>query len=197
MATGSARLRLCDARDESAALVIVDVQQAIDDRDYWGRRNNPELEARLSELLNCWRRGNGHVVHVRHHSREPRSPYRAGQTGAEFKACVAPREGERIVTKHVNNAFLGTDLERWLHRHGVTHLVMAGVATAHSVGNSARHAACLDFGVSVPADACAGFPVADRDGKVWSAEAVHDLSLAQLDGEYAQVTDTHSIIRHF
>nr|WP_298374482.1 cysteine hydrolase family protein [uncultured Halomonas sp.] len=197
MVAGSARLKLCDARDESAALVIIDVQQAIDDRDYWGPRNNPELEARLSELLSCWRKGNGRVVHVRHHSREPRSPYRAGQSGAEFKTCVAPREGERIVTKHVNNAFLETELERWLHHHGVTHLVMVGVTTAHSVGTSVRHAACLDFSVSVPADACADFPVTDRHGVVWSAEAVNDLSLALLDGEYAQVTSTHDIIQHF
>lgn len=197
MAAGSARLRLCDARDESAALVIIDVQQAIDDHGYWGPRNNPDLEARLSELLNCWRRGNGHIVHVRHHSREPRSPYRAGRSGAEFKACVAPRGGERIVTKHTNNAFVGTELERWLRHHGVTHLVMAGVATAHSVSTSVRHAACLDFGISVPADACASFAVTDRHQQPWSAEAVHDLSLALLDGEYAQVTDTHAIIQHF
>ncbi|MGC3873584.1 cysteine hydrolase family protein [Halomonas sp. GXIMD04776] len=197
MAAGSARLRLCDARDESAALVIIDVQQAIDDSDYWGHRNNPDLEERLTELLSCWRRGNGYIVHVRHHSREPRSPYRAGQPGAEFKACAAPHERERIITKHVNSAFVGTELELWLHRHGVTHLVMAGVATAHSVSTSVRHAACLDFSVSVPADACASFSVTDRHQQHWPAEKVHDLSLALLDGEYAQVTDTHAIIRHF
>ncbi|SHF42367.1 Nicotinamidase-related amidase [Modicisalibacter ilicicola DSM 19980] len=197
MAAGSARLRLCDARDESAALVIIDVQQAIDDRRYWGRRNNPELEERLAELLSCWRAGNGHVVHVRHHSRETRSPYRAGQPGAEFKSCVAPRDGERVVTKHVNSAFVGTELEVWLRRHGVSHLVIAGVATAHSVSTTVRHAACLDFSVSVPEDACAGFEVTSRHQAHWSAETVHDLSLALLDGEYAHVTTTHEVVQHF
>lgn len=194
---GSARLRLCDARDQGSALVIIDVQQAIDDRHYWGRRNNPGMEASLAELLSCWRAGNGCIVHVRHFSRESRSPYRPGQPGVEFKECVMPRDGERVVTKHVNSAFVGTELETWLHRHGVSRLVVAGVATAHSVSTTVRHAACLDFTVSVPADACAGFEVSDRDGRHWSAEAVHDLNLALLDGEYADITSTHDIIQHF
>lgn len=197
MASGSARLRLCDARDESAALVVIDVQQAIDDRHYWGRRNNPGLEAHLDALLSCWRGGTGHIVHVRHHSRLQRSPYRPGQPGADFKACVTPRNGEHVVTKSVNSAFVGTELETWLQRHGVSHLVIAGVATAHSVTTTVRHAACLDFSVSVPADACAGFELTDRQGRHWSAEAVHDLSLALLDGEYAEVTTTHDIVQRF
>lgn len=197
MAAGSARLRLCDARDESAALVIIDVQRAIDDHSYWGRRNNPALEERLGELLSCWRAGNGHVVHVRHFSRTARSPYRPGQPGAEFKDCVAPREGECVVTKRVNSAFVGTELETWLYRHGVSRLVIAGVATAHSVSTTVRYAACLDFAVSVPADACAGFEVTDRHGRHWSAETVHELNLALLDGEYAEVTTTHDIVQRF
>lgn len=194
---GNTKLRVCDARDEGAALVIIDVQQAIDDIRYWGARNNPEMEDRLEDLLACWRGGNGHVVHVRHFSRIPRSPYRSGQPGAEFKACAMPRQGERIVTKHVNSAFVGTDLEAWLHRHGVARLVIAGVATAHSVSTTARHAACLDFKVSVVADACATFEVRDRHSRHWDADDVHYQSLALLDGEYADVTTTQEVVQHF
>lgn len=194
---GQAKLRICDARDEGAALMIIDVQQAIDDTQYWGERNNPDMEERLADLLACWRGGNGHVVHVRHFSRTPRSPYRSGQPGADFKACVMPRQGERVVTKHVNSAFVGTDLESWLRRHGVTRLVVAGVATAHSVSTTVRHAACLDFDVSVVNDACATFAVEDRHGQRWSADEVHRLNLALLDGEYAEIASTLEVVRHY
>lgn len=195
--TGNARLRLCDARDEGAALMIIDVQRAIDDIDYWGERNNARMETNLENLLTCWRGGNGHIVHVRHFSHAPGSPYRSGQSGTEFKACVTPRQGERIVTKHVSSAFVGTDLEAWLRRHGVSRLVVAGVATAHAVSTTVRHAGCLDFMVTVAADACATFAVRDRHGRLWDAEQVHALSLALLDGSCAEVTSTQAIVQHF
>lgn len=197
MATGSARLRLCDARDESAALLVIGVQQAIDDQAHCGQRNNPHLEDRLGELLNCWRAGNGHIVHIRHLSRDPRSPYRSSQPGAEFKPCAVPRDNERVVTQHALSAFVGTELEIWLRWHGVSRLVIAGVATAHAVSTTVRHAACLDFTVVVPADACAGFEVTDRHGWHWSAQKVHDLSLALLDEKYADVTMAHEVVQHF
>ncbi|EPC01397.1 hypothetical protein L861_12560 [Litchfieldella anticariensis FP35 = DSM 16096] len=195
--TGNARLRLGDARDEGAALMIVDVQRAIDDTRYWGERNNIGMEDNLEELLAYWRGGNGHIVHVRHFSRTPGSPYRPGQFGAEFKDCVMPRQGERVVTKHVSSAFVGTDLENWLRHHGVSRLVVAGVATAHAVSTTVRHAGCLDFAVTVAADACASFAVSDRRGQQWDAEQVHALSLAVLDSAFADISTTHDIVQNF
>ncbi|WP_355661379.1 cysteine hydrolase family protein [Halomonas salifodinae] len=191
---GSTSLRLCDARDESTALVIIDMQRAIDG---WGEPSNPDLEANLAELLACWRGGSGHIVHVRHFSRSPGSPRRAGQPGAEFKDCVTPAQGERVLTKHVDSAFVGTDLEAWLRRHGVGHLVVAGVTTGHAVGTTVRHGACLGFSLSVVEDACACFPLADLAGRAWSGEALHQASLALLAGRYATITSTREVVQYF
>lgn len=191
-----ANLRLSDARDEGAALLIVDVQQAIDDTEYWGPRSNPLLEERLLELLACWRGGEGLVVHVRHFSHTPGSPYRCGQPGADFMACATPRPGERIVTKHVDSAFVGTDLEPWLRRHGASRLVVAGVSSAHSVSTTVRHAACLGFAVSVVDDACAAFDVKDHERR-WEAEEVHRFSLALLEDGYATVCSTRTVVQRF
>jgi hypothetical protein len=37
------------------ALFVVDPQQAFDDAEYWGRRNNPGCEANVAALVDAWR----------------------------------------------------------------------------------------------------------------------------------------------
>ncbi|SDX85311.1 Nicotinamidase-related amidase [Aidingimonas halophila] len=193
----NARLRLYDARDECAALMIVDVQQATDELAGDTECSNPLMESRLTDLLACWRGGNGHIVHVRHFSHAPGSLYRSGHVGAEFKPCVQPRLGERIVTKHVSSAFVGTDLENWLSRHGVSQLVVAGFSTTGAVNSSVRHALCLGLSVSIAQDACACLALEDHHGRYWDAETCHWFSLAQLESLGASVESTHALIQYF
>src|SRR5258706_14032225 len=110
---------------ESAVLIVIDVQKAIDDPS-WGRRNNPQAEESIACLIDAWRQTKRRLIHVQHHSREPQSTYRPGQPGCEFKDCALPLEGETVVTKHVTSAFIGTDLEKILLDGGHQVLVIAG-----------------------------------------------------------------------
>ena len=81
----------------TTALLIVDVQKAID-HPSWGRRNNPDAETNMRRMLEHWRGQHWPIVHVRHESREPNSTYRPGQSGCEFKTEVLPLPGEAVVT---------------------------------------------------------------------------------------------------
>lgn len=173
-------------------LVLVDVQQAIDDPK-WGPRNNPDAEARIAELLAAWREAKAPVVHIRHDSTEAASPYRPGQPGNTFKACAMPGAGERVLAKPTNSAFIGTDLEALLETAGATTLVIAGVLTHNSLEATVRHAGNMGFRVAVPEDACWAVDVIDKTGRRWPAEDVHQLSLAVLDGEYAEITTTAAV----
>jgi nicotinamidase-related amidase len=78
-------------------------------------------------------------------------------------------------------------LEQRLRAAGITSLVVAGVITNNSVEATVRMAGCLGFDVYPVEDACFTFARKDRNGRLWSAEEVHALSLANLDGEYCTV----------
>lgn len=169
------------------------MQGAIDDPS-WGRRNNPDAERHIARLLEHWRARAWPVVHVQHVSREPHSTFRPGQPGVDFKPATAPGAGEPVVVKHTPSAFAGTELTALLEAQAIGQLVLTGFITNNSVETTARVAATLGFQVRVVADATATFDRRDLDGRLWSAEDVHALSLSNLSGEYATVVTTDQIL---
>jgi nicotinamidase-related amidase len=180
-----------------AALLIIDVQKAIDDPSWGSDRNNPDAESKIASLLRHWRAKGWPVFHVRHVSREPQSTYRPGQPGAEFKDEVRPREGERIVEKHTNSAFIGTTLERDLRDSAIDTLVITGVITNNSVEATARMSGSLGFTTIVVSDATATFGRLDFAGQWRTSGEVHAMSLANLSGEYATVLTTEEVLSRF
>lgn len=171
---------------DDAALLIIDVQDGFDD-PRWGVRNNPDAEERIAELLALWRGSGRPVIHVQHLSREPDSPLRPGQPGAEIKAVVAPGPGEALFQKQVNSAFIGTDLEDHLRRERIGTLVVTGLTTDHCVSTTTRMAGNLGFDTYLVADATATFGKRGPDGTEYDPGLIHDTALASLHGEFAEV----------
>ncbi len=176
-----------------AALLIVDLQNAIDHPE-WSQRDNPEAAANVARLLAAWRATGRPVVHVQHLSREPDSPYRPGQPGCDFKDQVCPRAGECVVQKSTNNAFIDTGLGPFLDDRGIDTLVVTGVVTNNSVEATVRMAGNLGYRTYLVADATATVGRTDLDGRHWTAEEVQALTLANLHGEYATVTDAGAVL---
>jgi len=180
----------------NAALLIIDLQKAIDDPRWAseGPRNNPAAETNIARLLRQWRKAGRPIIHIRHDSREPNSTYRPGQPGNDFKPEAMPLPGETVIAKQTNSAFIGTDLEARLRARGIQDLVIAGVITNNSVEATARMAGNLGFSVHLAEDACFTYARRDYQGRLRSAEEVHAMSLANLDGEYCEVTRTAEIL---
>lgn len=176
------------------ALVLIDVQKAIDDPK-WGPRNNLQAESNMAQLLSLWRTAKSPIIHIRHDSREEGSPYAPGTLGHAFKPEVAPEGAETVIGKHTNNAFVGTKLEKHLRDHDINHLVIAGVLTQHSVDTTARMAASLGFEVTIVSDATAATEVTDARGMTWLAEDVHALALCHFTADYGQVKTTEEILQ--
>ncbi|KAF2407564.1 Nicotinamidase-related amidase [Pseudomonas antarctica] len=177
----------------NAALVIIDMQQGMNDPNL-GRRNNPDAERHIQQLLNAWRQSQRPVIHVRHISRTPGSVFWPGQSGCEFQQALAPLKHEHVVEKNVPDAFAATGLERWLHMRSIKQLVIAGVITNNSVESTARSGGNLGFDVIVAGDACYTFDQTDLSGRLWPAEDVHALSLSNLAMDYARVVDTAELL---
>lgn len=159
-----------------------------------GPRNNPDAEIVIARLLAHWRARGWPVWHVKHDSTEPNSHYRPGQPGNDFKVEVAPIADEPIIPKQVNSAFIGTDLERRLRSEGRESLVVVGVITNNSVEATVRMAGNLGFATYLVRDGCFTFGRKDWDGVSRTAEEVHAMSLANLDGEYCTVVTAQAIL---
>jgi nicotinamidase-related amidase len=179
--------------DERCVLLIVDVQQGFDD-PRWGERNNPGAERQIARLLEVWRETGRPVIHVQHLSKQADSPLRPGQPGVQIKEEVKPLPGETVVRKHVNSAFIGTDLEAHLRERGFHTLVVTGLTTDHCVSTTARMAGNLGFETYVVSDATATFDKRDHRGERFPAQVLHDTSLASLHGEFAEVVEVADLL---
>ena len=77
-----------------------------------------------------------------------------------------PQGGEPLVTKSVNAAFIGTDLDLRLRRLGVEQVVLFGLTTDMCVSTTARVAANLGYRTVVVGDASACFDLPGADGRM-------------------------------
>jgi nicotinamidase-related amidase len=179
---------------KNAALILIDIQQGFDDEKHWGARNNPGAEANAAKLLQAWRMSGRPLFHVQHRSTTAGSPLRPGQPGCDFKAEVSPKPGEPVIGKQVNSAFIGTDLEARLRAAGIDTVVIAGLTTAYCVSTTTRMAGNLGFRTLLAADGCATHAQTGHDGRAYDPETVHALALASLNGEFAEVMDTSSLL---
>jgi len=177
----------------NAALIVIDVQKEFDDPQ-WGSRNNADAEKRIAALLAAWRETARPVFNVQHLSDSEDSPLHPRKPGCAIKDAVRPLKNEPIVQKRVNSAFIGTDLEGALRQLRVGTLVLVGLTTPHCVSTSARMAGNLGFEVYLPRDAIAAFEITGPDGKHYTAEEIHTMSLATLREEFATVVDSEALL---
>jgi nicotinamidase-related amidase len=108
-------------------------------------------------------------------------------------ASIRPLPGEPVVAKHHANSFRETRLLEILQEYKVERLVICGMMTHMCIDATTRAAADLGFRCIVAADACATRDLAFDDVAV-SAATVQRTTLAALDGTYAEVMTTETII---
>ena len=92
------------------------------------------------------------------------------------------------------SAFIGTDLMQVLEEIGSTELVVCGVHLQDCVESTVRMAGNLGFMVYLVGDATVSLGQTDINGKKWSADEVHALTLGILDGQYAKVMNSGDLM---
>ncbi|MBA1192128.1 isochorismatase family protein [Pseudomonas entomophila] len=174
-------------------LVILDVQDAID-LPCWNGKNNPGYLEVIQRLLAHWRSNGWPVLHIKHDEPTSSSPYFTYGPWNGIKKEVMPIEGEAIVTKHENCAFIGTELDHLLREMQAKRFVLTGVVIHNSMDATIRAGKALGYSIILPADATTAVPVIGHQERSWDADTVHALTLAILGAEYATIMSSDDVI---
>lgn len=184
--------------NQKPALLLIDIQKGFEDETYWGgNRNNPEAESVAGKVLALWRNQKWPIFHVQHSSTNPKSRLHESNPGFAFQEIVAPLEGEPVIRKNVNSAFIGTDLKAQLEAQNIRILVIAGLTTNHCVSTTTRMAGNFGFEVYLLSDATATFDRKGVNGELFSSEVIHQTTLANLQDEFAQVIPSETLLEMF
>lgn len=174
-------------------LVILDVQDAID-QPVWNNKSNPAYVNVIQGLLAIWRQNGWPVLHVKHNEPTPTSTYHTHSPWNGIKSEVAPLEGEPVIVKHQNCAFIGTKLDRVLKNMSARSFVLTGVVIHNSMDATVRAGKALGYKIVLPSDATTAVPVTAPNGQTWDAETVQGVTLAILGSEYAEVLTADELI---
>jgi nicotinamidase-related amidase len=186
---------MIDRPPSRTALIVVDVQRAFDQWEAAGkRRNNPHAVARIVDLLTAFRGRAAPIFHIRHQGTRPNSSFLPEATGFAVKDEAREIAGEPVIVKRVNSAFIGTDLEARLRAADIGTLVICGATTNHCVETTTRMAGNLGFDARLVRDATWTFDRIGPDGDAHSAEDIHAMTLANLNGEFARIVSAAEAI---
>lgn len=165
---------------KNTALIIIDIQN-----DYFPggalTLDGVDIAAqKSSELLEIFRKQNLPIVHIQHENTKPEMGFMLpGSFGQKINDSVKPEKSETCFTKHYPNSFWQTDLDNYLKKLNIQHLVIAGMMTHMCVSSTARAAMERGFLTTLIQDACATRSI-EFDGEVISGETVHKTALAEL-----------------
>src|SRR3712207_849883 len=185
--------------DTPSVLLPVDMQRAFD-LPSWPRRWNEAVDRNGLALLGAWRARGLPIIHVRHDSVSPGSTLAPGEPGNAFRPGFEPREGEPEVSKSVNSAFIGTDLDLRLKRLGIRSVVVFGITTDMCVSTTVRVGANLGYSMTLVEDACDCFDLPGSaggtggTGGIIPARTSHDVHVATLRAEFARVVTTQELL---
>ena len=183
-------------RESKPALLLIDLQKGFDDEAYWGgNRNNKDAEEKAALILAKCRSLSLPIYHIIHSSQNPKSRLHESHKGFEICDQVKPINGETVIIKKVNSAFIGTDLKDQLDTNGTTDLIIAGLTTNHCISTTTRMAGNFGYKTILIDDATATFDRIGLHGKKYPSEIVHQISIANLKDEFATVINTTQLLK--
>ncbi len=144
------------------------------------------LEAK--KLLNLARDKGIPIFHIKHDGGEG-SPYDLNTSLGAISDEVAPEDGEHVIVKNFPNAFIQTPLDEALRSRGIENIILAGFMTHMCVNSTAHGAFNLGYKATVVANATATRALEAADGRLISAQQVHEAALASTRDLYAAVVN--------
>jgi nicotinamidase-related amidase len=143
--------------DDVCALIVIDLQKGIAGMPT--AHPISEIVDRSAQLARAFRKRSLPVVLVNVSAPAPgrtdagRPKFSFPPDWTELVPELEQQPSDHLVTKQRWGAFLGTDLDDYLRRRGVTQVVVTGVATSGGVESTARSAHDLGYNVTLVVDA--------------------------------------------
>ena len=179
---------------KNPTLLLVDIQKAFLEKDYPGLiRNNQDAEFICGKILKKWRTLDLPIIHVRHSSTNLESKLHKSRPGFEFNDYVTPLETEMVLTKEVNSAFIGTNLENILIKSHIDTLVIVGMTTNHCISTTVRMSGNLGFDTYLISDSTACYNTKGLNGEIIDCNIIYNSALASLQEEFAIVIDSKEL----
>ncbi|KAJ7474758.1 Isochorismatase-like protein, partial [Mycena latifolia] len=170
------------------ALIVIDVQQAFIDPSFLKReRSTPNMKPNIIALLAVFRTMGLPKFDPKGESQWNEKTHPEGVLPQDY---VVPQAGEPDV----------------LDAQGIKTIILVGQSSPHCVSSTARAGFDLGLSVVVVGDACATYaagisdfsgaaPGGGGEGKASSAETVHGVAMAHLDGDLADVVGTAEVLK--
>ena len=177
----------------NAVLLPIDMQKGFDEPS-WPKRWNGNAEDNGRALLAAWRKAGRTVVHIRHDSAVEGSTLSPAHRGNQLREGFAPSASEKLITKSVNSAFIGTDLDLHLRRIGAKSIITFGISTDMCVSTTIRMGANMGWPMILVEDACDCFELAASDGSIIPARQMHEAHVATLRTEFCKVVTTGQLL---
>ena len=180
---------------KNPTLLLVDIQKAFLEKDYPGLiRNNQDAEFICGKILKKWRTLDLPIIHVRHSSTNPESKLHKSRAGFEFNDYVTPLETEIVLTKEVNSAFIGTNLENILIKSHIDTLVIVGMTTNHCISTTVRMSGNLGFDTYLISDSTACYNTKALNGEIIDCNTIYNTALANLQEEFATIIHSKELL---
>ncbi len=178
---------------ERAILLVINGQKSL--QDSWrGSPSNLSAEQNIGKLLAHWRRTGRLIVHVKHISQNPESPFFTRSPGCDFMETLQPQKGEVVIEKRRASAFAETNLLKFLRKKKPEALVLVGFTAAECIDATARQASDLGFLTFVVGDATATFDLRGPKNQLYKAVKLHKITLAKLHALFAEVVETEKLL---
>lgn len=151
--------------DPKAALILIDLQKGI--VGMATAHPAAQIVERSAHLAQAFRERGLPVILVHVTGPPPgrieatRPPMKPAADWSELVPELNQQPSDIVITKQRWGAFIGTELNDILRKHGVTQVVIAGISTSAGVESTARSAYDYGFNVALVVDA-----MTDRDAEI-------------------------------
>ena len=176
----------------STALLLIDAQQSFKHRPYWSENDLPAFLAATNALIQGSMAQRIAIVRV-FHTDGPASADNAFATASGLIRPLdglAPFDAALTIEKHRHSALVGTGLSVWLHQHGITRLIVAGIRTEQCCETTTRHASDEGWQVASVTEATLTCDMQTPAGTTLTAAAIRERTETVLAGRFATLCTT-------